>query len=189
MSKIHGKHYDEPIRHYPRWRTSVPQSLLLLPTFLGSDIFKLNGRWQFEACPLRNHAPSYSRIEHAIKTWDALADAKAVVVFIGKIRMMNASSGVTLHSRTQLRKGTSQRLLCCCFFILVATSTRLYSQDGPPLIQLTVTVPNNNPPTDLPILLVQELPYCELGYGLRKPKKSHWLGMSCSRTSGMRRLG
>ena len=56
-------------------------------------------------------------------------------------------------------------LFCLTLFGLVTTSTRLYSQDGPPLIQLAVTVPNSNLSPDLPMLLVQELPYCELGYG------------------------
>ena len=65
------------------------------------------------------------------------------------------------------KKITEAALLpfCSTLFVLVTTSTRLYSKDGPPLIHLTVTVPNNNLSPDLPMLLVQELPYCELGYG------------------------
>ena len=55
-------------------------------------------------------------------------------------------------------------LFCSILFLLVPTSTRLYSQDGAPSLQLAVTVPNSISP-DLPMLLVQELPYCELGYG------------------------
>ena len=71
-------------------------------------------------------------------------------------------------------------LFCLTLFVLVTTSTRLYSQDGPPLIQLAVTVPNSNLSPDLPMLLVQELPYCELGYGAcggrcsAEEGKKHW---------------
>ena len=56
-------------------------------------------------------------------------------------------------------------LFCSTLFVLVPTSTRLYSQDGSPSVQLALTVPNSNFSSDLPMLLVQELPYCELGYG------------------------
>ena len=56
-------------------------------------------------------------------------------------------------------------LICSVLFSLLTTSTRLYSQDGPPLLQLAVTVPDSHPSPDLPMLLVEELPYCELGYG------------------------
>ena len=66
-----------------------------------------------------------------------------------------------------MRKRTDAALLlfCLTLFGLVTTSTRLYSQDGPPSIRLAVIVPNSNLSPDLPMLLVQELPYCELGYG------------------------
>ena len=66
-----------------------------------------------------------------------------------------------------MRKRTDAALLlfCLTLFGLVTTSTRLYSQDGPPSIRLAVMVPNSNLSPDLPMLLVQELPYCELGYG------------------------
>ena len=56
-------------------------------------------------------------------------------------------------------------LFCSTLFVLVTTSTRLYSQDRSPSVQLALTVPNSNFSSDLPMLLVQELPYCELGYG------------------------
>ena len=55
-------------------------------------------------------------------------------------------------------------LFCLILLALVTTSTRLYSQDGPSL-QFAVTPPKASHSPGLPRLLVQELPYCELGYG------------------------
>ena len=55
-------------------------------------------------------------------------------------------------------------LVCAPLFLLITTSMRLYSQDRPASVQLAATVPNSDPSPDRPIL-VQELPYCELGYG------------------------
>jgi hypothetical protein len=60
--------------------------------------------------------------------------------------------------REEARRGCSVAVLLP-LFVLITSSTRLYSQDGPRLI------PNSNLSPDLPVLLVQELPYCELGYG------------------------
>ena len=54
---------------------------------------------------------------------------------------------------------------CLTLLLLVTTSTRLYSQDGPFLTSVTATVPKGNFSPSPPALLVQELPYCELGYG------------------------
>ena len=54
-------------------------------------------------------------------------------------------------------------LVCASLFVLITTSMRLYSQDRP-AVQHAATVPNSNLAPDRPIL-VQELPYCELGYG------------------------
>jgi hypothetical protein len=74
--------------------------------------------------------------------------------------------------------GAALLLFCSTLFVLATTSTQLYSQNGPPLLQLAVTVPNSISP-DLPMLLVQELPYCELGYGP--------CGGECSSEEGKRR--
>ena len=71
-------------------------------------------------------------------------------------------------------------LIFSVLFGLLTTSTRLYSQDGPPSIQLAATVPNsNNLSPDLPMILVQELPYCEMGYGS--------CGGQCSSDEGKKR--
>ena len=56
-------------------------------------------------------------------------------------------------------------LVCAPLFLLITTTMRLYSQDRPASVQLAATVPNSAPSPDRPMLLVQELPYCELGYG------------------------
>ena len=55
-------------------------------------------------------------------------------------------------------------LVCALLFLLIKTSMRLYSQDRPASVQFAATVLNSNLSPDQPIL-VQELPYCELGYG------------------------
>ncbi len=65
------------------------------------------------------------------------------------------------------RKMTDAALLlfCSTLFVLVMSSTQLYSQDGPPSAQLAAAVPNSKLSPGRPMVLVQELPYCELGYG------------------------
>jgi hypothetical protein len=55
-------------------------------------------------------------------------------------------------------------LVCAPLFVLITTSMRLHSQDRPASVELAATVPHSNLSPDRPIL-VQELPYCELGYG------------------------
>jgi hypothetical protein len=64
------------------------------------------------------------------------------------------------------RKITDAALLlfCSTLFVLVISSTQLYSQGEPPSVQPAAAVPNSNLSRGRP-LLVQELPYCELGYG------------------------
>ncbi len=64
-------------------------------------------------------------------------------------------------------------------FVLVTTSTRLYSQDVLSFTRIAIAVPRSDLlPTPSP-LLVQELPYCELGYGA--------CGGQCSEGEGKKR--
>jgi len=54
---------------------------------------------------------------------------------------------------------------CLILFVLVTTSTRLYSRDGLSLTPIAISVPKGNFLPNPSALLIQELPYCELGYG------------------------
>ena len=54
---------------------------------------------------------------------------------------------------------------CLTLILLVTTSTRLYSQDWPSSTSVAATVPKGDFSPSQPAPLVQELPYCELGYG------------------------
>ena len=54
---------------------------------------------------------------------------------------------------------------CLILFVLITTSTRLYSQDGLSLTPIAISVPKGNFLSNPSVLLIQELPYCELGYG------------------------
>lgn len=57
------------------------------------------------------------------------------------------------------------RMSCLILLFLITASTRLYPQEAAP-VSLSAPMHKVSPPASAPApLLVQELPYCELGYG------------------------
>ena len=115
------------------------------------------------------------------------AKTLAVIVFNSKARnrMMKwrASYFKGLYFRKSFiggRVAEAAALQCLLIlFVLLTTSTRLYSQDALSLTRIAITVSKSDLSPTPPPLLVQELPYCELGYGA--------CGGQCSEDEGKKR--
>lgn len=82
-----------------------------------------------------------------------------------EIKMIKWPSCMIFERNFIARKITDAALpLLCSALFFVISSAPLYSQGEPPSIQPAATVPNSKLSPNRP-LLVQEYPYCELGYG------------------------